>query len=1436
MAEPSGQTTSASDGTKKRKSRFGRWFLALLVLVLLVVGAAPWIASQPPVTNWLVSQVNAAIPGKMAVENLSLSWMGDIQATNLSIHDPEDVEVVAVDQVVYGGGVIKAVSDRLRFGELRIESPRVVLKLDKDNNLSLVRAFTEPTAEAQPSQGPLPNPQGKIRISNGTIVVMRDDVGKYVIDNLQSDLTIATLNELAGTITADLQEGSKLSADLDVQDLFTDGKFDMANASGKVKLATEAPAEIGPLAAVLAGRKGATGQADINVDMELIKNDANGAFDIEVANLRVPSESAAKLKPVNAKAAGKLTMKDGLLDLDANLNGDMGRADVSAQLPSDLQMPNLAGDQLMAAITEGKELNLPEAKISATADIDLAALNTAIPGLLPLQEGQKLTSGKLVLRKLNAVGGATPTVEADLNISDLTAKQGDEVTRVSPMTLSVEARIESGDGLKIDKGDVQAEFATVNATGSMSQLKADLRADLSRLQNELGQVIDFGDVQLAGTVNGSVELARPNDDQLDTKAKLEVVKGKYRSGETKFEVADAAFEQEGRLLLKDGELQRIEADRLMVDLRDTGKIAAGGTYIMANQALNADADVSGDIGNAKIKIDLPKGFAMPATTAEKVMTAILSGEESLTLPEATVEASGNVDLAALDKAFPGMVAAEGNQKLVSGTVAIQQLRLSGGEAPKLTTQLTLENLSTRSGEETTTVESVAVDLDGEMQQGKGLFLKTGTVKAPFATIDAGGYASDLKANVKADLQRLQRDLGSIIDFGDMQLGGQVSGTVELARAGDERIDTKIDMTATQARYQSGETNLDIPRAKLTQVGQIQLKDNAVTRIEAQDLTADFEGSLVAKAKGHYGVDKGGFGADIQLDQADVGYVAAYLKAFGVEGLDGYRGMIVGKASASRAAPDAPITAAANLIGRGLKYRDKPLFDQDVTVEGREVVIDTAGEKLQLASASVNAPNIKLLVDGLRMDLATSAVNQGKVNADADVQQVLRVVAIVSEMEETPNIKGRLTLDTAVTAAKAGMHLKGTGRIAKLEIPAGEQTVREDKVDLVLDARFDTEKQLITLGDNRITSKPLTANVKGTIADYDTVVRADLSGDYNASLAELTAMLHEFVPATKGLIAFNGESASAFSLKGPLAQEDVSPGFRGATGNIDFGWGSADVLGIPLGKKMLEPTLKNGQVNIPLAVFSAGDGKMRLMGEVDFKPADTTFRLPGPHTLLADIKITPELSKELLSRINPIFFHVTEAEGTVHLTTKDIVMPFGETMETASTGRGKLDLEDAAIRPAGMVTDLLVMGNVMNDRGLTDVQLTGGDFIIKNGRISYDNFTMIFAKAFDLIFSGSVGFDDTLDLVVSIPIRPEVLRQFGVSGPVGEYAELLSGTRIKVPIVGTRENPKLDKSAVDTDSLIKGIAEGATKKATEEVGKEAGRLLQGLLGGDKKEKK
>ena len=166
-------------------------------------------------------------------------------------------------------------------------------------------------------------------------------------------------------------------------------------------------------------------------------------------------------------------------------------------------------------------------------------------------------------------------------------------------------------------------------------------------------------------------------------------------------------------------------------------------------------------------------------------------------------------------------------------------------------------------------------------------------------------------------------------------------------------------------------------------------------------------------------------------------------------------------------------------------------------------------------------------------------------------------------------------------------------------------------------------------------------------------------------------------------------------------------------------------------------------------------------------------------------------------------------------------------ELRAAGQGRLELVDMKVQPRGFLTDLLALGGVVSDREMLAVRVQGADFVVQKGRVAYRDFALVFPNEFDLRFSGSVGLDDSVNLSVSVPVGEGLFRRLGIRGPVAEYAKVLVGTRVEIPVAGTRQKPRLDLSRVD----VKALVNEALKRSG---GKRIGDALKGLLEVPKKQ--
>ncbi len=409
-------------------------------------------------------------------------------------------------------------------------------------------------------------------------------------------------------------------------------------------------------------------------------------------------------------------------------------------------------------------------------------------------------------------------------------------------------------------------------------------------------------------------------------------------------------------------------------------------------------------------------------------------------------------------------------------------------------------------------------------------------------------------------------------------------------------------------------------------------------------------------------------------------------------------------------------------------------------------------------------------------------------------------------------------------------LQGEGVFKNLDIDGKRLTDRDISLTWQ-NLQVAPDRQVITLGQTQLTSEFLQVVLSGTITDYQSECKLALNGHYEGSWERITVLLHQLAPDTTDTIAFAGATRSDFVITGPLRKPTVSPVYRGIDATAQLAWNSGEVYGIVMNGATLSPKIKEGQVSLGSDSIGCGDGKINLAGlSVDLQGDEPLFKTVGKIQVLQEVPINAKVGQYLLSRINPVFTDIAAMEGKLSLELENVNLPLSQRIKTSGAGRAHLDLSQMKVSPRGLLADLLEMGGIPKEK-IQNMQVGGVDLFVKDGRIKYDHFLVRFSDSFDLMFSGSVGFDDSLDLTVSVPVRAALLRQFGVRGSAADYVRLLSDARVDIPLVGTRQKPRLDLKGVDIQPLLNKAAD----QLLEEKSKDALNKILGITGQKKEDR-
>lgn len=836
-------------------------------------------------------------------------------------------------------------------------------------------------------------------------------------------------------------------------------------------------------------------------------------------------------------------------------------------------------------------------------------------------------------------------------------------------------------------------------------------------------------------------------------------------------------------------------------------------YTPENLAVVLDAD--GDPGTVHADLDFRTGGTAPDVTFDRILASLLTGEP-IALPEFTLNANSQVDLARLGQAVPELLAVRQDRQLASGQLTLRSLNVTGGSNASAAAELAIRDLAARStdGGGLARLDDMTVVLDSVIEAGQGLNVRKLELITAFATVSASGTPTRFAASFDARLDRLQSELGQIFDMSQGQVAGTIKGTLNASRPSEERVDISLDAQAQSVQYITQDSRFDLDHGTVTKKGYVTLDDKKVVALTLTEATADLSDEVAVTANGNYEFEQGGWNADIQITRGNLTFLSSRAAGLGLAELARYAGNVGMTASLRQASRNQPLATTGQVTASNLQVDGQLLLEGESRLEWSGVNLATDMSSVNIGQVSLKSRPATLDAADIQFLGGDKPALQGKAGGVMDLAACLKALALVGKWESTPTMGGRLTMEATGRTQGKAIELTGTSTIDNLTVGVGENTLEPGQVMLAYGLNLDSDARTIRLQQGRLESRPLSLEVTGHVNEYNARKVLDLNGRYQASWPELTAILHELVPATRDTISLAGQSASTFSLKGAAGREDVKPAFRDVITGLDLSWASANAYDIELGKATLSPMLKDGKLSLPEATVPASQGQIRLRADIDLAPDEPRLTIPGKLVFLDNVVVTEELSRSILSRINPIFYHLARVDGRAQLDLQNIDVPLGESIKTTGTGRGHLDLSDMKMGPAGMFAELLALGGRTKDE-VYPVKVSGVDFVLEDGRIMYDNFQLIFPEDFDLIFRGSVGFDETLDLVVSIPVRPEMLERFKVKDSVVDVARVLANLRIDVPITGTREKPKLDFSQVDFKSLLgDAIKEDAAKTATD----------------------
>ncbi|QJW93570.1 AsmA family protein [Frigoriglobus tundricola] len=398
---------------------------------------------------------------------------------------------------------------------------------------------------------------------------------------------------------------------------------------------------------------------------------------------------------------------------------------------------------------------------------------------------------------------------------------------------------------------------------------------------------------------------------------------------------------------------------------------------------------------------------------------------------------------------------------------------------------------------------------------------------------------------------------------------------------------------------------------------------------------------------------------------------------------------------------------------------------------------------------------------------------------------------------------------------------------------------EPALRLEANGNYADSADAVTLTVARAERPGLALDAKGQLARITTTQDLNFSGSLRYDWAKLTPLAREFLGAT-----FNatGTGTRALALSGQLAPATAPPAappggivlrapgelagaaapsvLVGLRGEAALGWDTLKAHGFDVGTGELKTSLARGVLTVAPVTATFGGGKVTLAPTVKLDPAPGVLTLAkGP--VVEHAKLTPQATSGALGYALPAFANATQAEGELSATIDDNRIPLADA--TQATLKGTLVIHKAQVGAGPVVAELAKLLGA-NTTTMTLATDTAVPVQVANARVYHQNFAFKISGT-TLHTSGSVGFDNTLDLVIDVPL-PKDLPALK-NNPL--LMKAVAGKVIKVPVKGTLTKPMIDAKAFES-AVVALARQGAKDAGKDALDKELNKLFPGAVPG------
>jgi hypothetical protein len=320
---------------------------------------------------------------------------------------------------------------------------------------------------------------------------------------------------------------------------------------------------------------------------------------------------------------------------------------------------------------------------------------------------------------------------------------------------------------------------------------------------------------------------------------------------------------------------------------------------------------------------------------------------------------------------------------------------------------------------------------------------------------------------------------------------------------------------------------------------------------------------------------------------------------------------------------------------------------------------------------------------------------------------------------------------------------------------------------------------------------------GRIAGWPDAPRGDLDATLSPDWDRVRRELAERVDPDATLAGGPLRVRIAGPLEAPADANDLATRWRI---DLDATLESADVWGMTLGPAALAAHVADGGIRVEPIASTLNGGPLRLAPRIELQPGGAAVVRLDRESFLQDAEITEEVSRRLLTYLVPVVERTARARGFLSLQIDEATLPVDDLAH--ADVRGLVVFRDAEFTPGPIADEVL---DLLRRDGDRTVRLEKPVLLaIADGKVYQRDLSVKLGNVARLQLDGTVGFDQSLDLLVRIPLQAERFADVPVFG------QIAPAMQVSVPVTGTLAQPKVDAQAFARGLGRTGldIAEGA----------------------------